>query len=124
MVAIDFSDFVESYRASDSSFQAEEFWERTIKLILRNIRDTDVFFKLDGTVKIILTDTAKQGAYTVARRLFTVMQSLEYQNEFSNPQHGIEVRVLVWDYSAKMKYSAILHQKEGIEPWKRMSMNS
>ncbi|RMD86756.1 MAG: hypothetical protein D6813_14535 [Calditrichaeota bacterium] len=85
---------------------------RIIKLIQSYVRQSDAIFNFDEKVHIILTDTDKEGAYLVAKRILNGVQK-----KCLSDGHFI-LNVKIWDFNAKIQFKTFMYNQGWSEPWR------
>lgn len=115
-VYIDFSEVVKNNEKSQVWSPLTKTWEKILKLIISDIRDSDLIFVYDKEIRLIIANTEKEGAVRVSQRIFDLIQSrLKKQNKIT----AVEIKIHIWDYKSKLKYeSVIFNKKQGSDTCK------
>jgi hypothetical protein len=112
-VTIDFTNISRLHQSERQSVILNEALKTLLNLIISNTRESDILFNLDRQIKLILTNTTKEGAYTACRRMHTQIQNcIQKENFLRSENLSFEIRVNVLDYNSKMKYKAVIFGKE------------
>ncbi len=113
VVTIDFAKILGKYQGQKPTSDLDKAWKDFLGGLTSNTRESDILFNVDRQIKLILTNTFKEGAYVACNRIFFVVKNLIQKTDLSNYDNpGFEIGVDVWDYNSKMKYTTVLSDNE------------
>jgi len=110
VLQVDFSKMVSSTR---KVVLTNDFIEKCRHFIQSIMRESDIVFVFGLNIKIILTNTQKEGAQLVGGRIYEGLESLlEEKLALNELKSGLEIELHIWDYKAKKKYKTVIHEQD------------
>ena len=106
----------------NGKLKIQNIWQRIVHTMKLNIRSSDCLCVTGYEIKVIFTNTTKNGALVAIQRIAKAFQ--ETKVEFL-PYEEVDrflpfkAQLTVWDYNEKIIYNAIIKQNLGKLSWTR-----
>jgi len=78
-------------------------YEKVLSSFMSNVRESDRLFKSNRQIKLVLTNSSKDGAYSASKRLTTVIhKTLNGKSFFNDDPKWIEIQAPTWNDKTKL----------------------
>lgn len=109
-------DFTKMVGYTRKVFSTNHFIKKCWKGVQAIMRESDIGFVFGHNIKIILTNTGKEGAELVGERMYENLESLLEKELTSNDiKSALEIELFVWDYKTKRKYKAVINERDYVD---------
>ncbi|MFQ5709358.1 MAG: sugar transferase [bacterium] len=109
VLSLDLAKFAKSGLRASLRNRCNWLEEKLIGLIQSNIRNSDISFLIDRQVKLILTDSSKEGAYCTSKRLGAVIQEVIDKQLGKQGAPRVEIQIETWGYHGKISHESVLY---------------